>query len=141
MGKSKIIILKLLISFGVFRKTFGDRWVRSVCRQVTGTVLSDRFLNERGFVMRNRLFFVLLLLAVTSLGSPGSSAQNRSVSAPVEVVRCDSLTVYYPRFSRMDLATGSMPSKTDSTVIFCCAAAFTAERSAISHLTARSICV
>ena len=78
--------------------------------------------------MRNRLFFVLLLLAVTSLGSPGASAQNRSVSSPVEVVRCDSLTVYYPRFSRMDLATGSMPSKTDSTVIFCCAAAFTGEK-------------
>ena len=72
----------------------------------------------------------LFLVLVVALGlggvAPGTDLKN--VHDPVEVVRCDSLTVYYPRFRRMDLATGSMPQKSDSTVIFCCAAAFTGEK-------------
>ena len=79
--------------------------------------------------MRNRLIFVFLFVAVAAFGSAAAGAQKRAPkAAPVEVVRCDSLTVYYPRFSRIDLATGSMPSKADSSVIFCCAAAFTGEK-------------
>lgn len=46
----------------------------------------------------------------------------------VEIVRKGDLVVYYPNFTRIDLATGTMPSKTDRSVIFCCEAAFTGEK-------------
>ena len=39
----------------------------------------------------------------------------------------DSITVYYPRFKRIDLVTEKMPPKTDKSVIFVCEAAFTGE--------------
>jgi len=45
----------------------------------------------------------------------------------VEVLDKDSLTVYIPNFSRIDLVTETMPSKDDSDVIFVCEAAFTGE--------------
>lgn len=43
----------------------------------------------------------------------------------VEVQDCDSLTVYYPNFTRIGLATGTMPDKSEKNVIFCCAGSFT----------------
>ena len=70
----------------------------------------------------------LALVVALGLGGVAPGTDLKDVHDPVEVVRCDSLTVYYPRFRRMDLATGSMPQKSDSTVIFCCAAAFTGEK-------------
>ena len=45
----------------------------------------------------------------------------------VEVVQCDSLTVYYPNFTRIDLVTEKMPDKSEKSVIFCCAGSFTGE--------------
>lgn len=46
----------------------------------------------------------------------------------VVIEETDSLTVYYPNFSRVDFVMGEMPDKqTDTNVIFCCAAAFTGE--------------
>ena len=39
----------------------------------------------------------------------------------------DDLTIYYPQYSNIDLACGQMPEKTDTSVIFCCEAAFTGE--------------
>ena len=39
----------------------------------------------------------------------------------------DSLTVYYPRFNRIDFVTNQMPQKTEKDVIFVCAASFTGE--------------
>ena len=46
----------------------------------------------------------------------------------VDIERNIDLIIYYPNFSRIDLVTGTtMPSKNDSSVIFCCAAAFTGE--------------
>ena len=39
----------------------------------------------------------------------------------------DSLTVYYPRFNRIDFLTNQMPEKTEKDVIFVCAASFTGE--------------
>lgn len=39
----------------------------------------------------------------------------------------DSLTVYYPRFIRIDFVTNQMPQKTEKDVIFVCAASFTGE--------------
>lgn len=46
----------------------------------------------------------------------------------VDVTLCDSLSVYYPHFSRIDLVTGSMPDKSEKNVIFCCAGSFTGKR-------------
>ena len=40
----------------------------------------------------------------------------------------DSLTVYYPRFSRIDFVTRKMPAQSEQNVIFVCAASFTGER-------------
>ncbi len=51
----------------------------------------------------------------------------KKVTHYVDVVSCDSLTVYYPNFTRIDLATGTMPSKEQNDVIFCCAGSFTGE--------------
>lgn len=55
------------------------------------------------------------------------------VSAHAQVSRVrveshDSLTVYYPQFTRIDLVTEEMPPQSDGSVIFVCAAAFTGER-------------
>ncbi len=46
----------------------------------------------------------------------------------VDVALCDSLTVYYPLFTRIDLVTGTMPDKSEKNVIFCCAGSFTGKR-------------
>lgn len=46
----------------------------------------------------------------------------------VKIEHRDGLIIYTPRFSRIDLATGKMPSKNDRDVIFCCEAAFTGEK-------------
>lgn len=50
-----------------------------------------------------------------------------SAQAPVRVDSLDRLTIYYPHYSRIDLACGSRPSQADSTVIFIAAGAFTGE--------------
>ena len=65
----------------------------------------------------------ILTLFLVVLFPDLSFAQSRFV----EVKDCDSLTVYYPNFTRIDLATGTMPSKSEDNVIFCCAASFTGE--------------
>lgn len=43
----------------------------------------------------------------------------------VKVDTIDSLIVYYPRFSKIDLICGEMPAKEDTSIVFCAAAAFT----------------
>lgn len=43
----------------------------------------------------------------------------------VVVDTIDSLIVYYPNFSKIDLVCGNMPVKEDTNVVFCAAAAFT----------------
>lgn len=47
----------------------------------------------------------------------------------MEIVYEDSLglNIYYPDYDRIDLVCGKMPSSGDSTVIFCCEAAFTGQ--------------
>lgn len=66
---------------------------------------------------------------VQETGSSGSSEADEDVTKKyVSIEDFDSVTIYYPVFSRVDLATGSMPDKmTDTNVVFCCAAAFTGE--------------
>ena len=45
----------------------------------------------------------------------------------VDVRQEGDLTIYTPRFTRLDLATETMPDKTDKSVVFVCEAAFTGE--------------
>ena len=73
-----------------------------------------------------RLIITAFLLAGTFLASAARPAGGKA--GPVRIERHDSLTVYYPDYSRIDLSTGRMPSKDRTDVIFCCAAAFTGER-------------
>lgn len=46
---------------------------------------------------------------------------------PVLVTKSEGLNIYTPEFQRMDLVTGTMPSKEDTDVILVCEAAFTGE--------------
>ena len=69
----------------------------------------------------------------------GKSAENKVEEPVVEAVdtlgendgqfvkidTLDGLIAYYPQFSRIDLAVGTMPAKEDTSVVFCAAAAFT----------------
>lgn len=60
----------------------------------------------------------------------GDTQVEAPISTPihyVDVESFDSLTVYSPLFDSIELAVGTMPAATDSSVIFCCAAAFTAQ--------------
>ena len=66
------------------------------------------------------LLCVLLLVLALSLSVYGQSKL-------VTVENHDSLTVYYPHFSRIDLVTETMPAKSEKDVIFVCEASFTGE--------------
>lgn len=76
---------------------------------------------------------VLALMAVfiaVSCGGGGDQSMtdgDNPVEEYVQVVSYDSLTVYYPNYSRIDLVMGSMPKKRQVDVIFCCAGSFTGE--------------
>ena len=45
----------------------------------------------------------------------------------IDTTSVEGLIVYYPQYSRIDLVCGTMPSKQDTTVVFCAEAAFTHE--------------
>ena len=45
----------------------------------------------------------------------------------------DSLVIYTPQFSSIDLVCGVEPTKEDSTIVFCCAAAFTHDYVEFAH--------
>ena len=64
----------------------------------------------------------VLLLAFLLSGIPAIAQQKR-----VTIENHDSLTVYYPHFSRIDFVTEQMPKKSEKDVIFVCAASFTGE--------------
>lgn len=70
----------------------------------------------KGFIW-STLFVALFLNGVPAAGQ----------IAKVLVEDHDSLTVYYPKFSKMDLVTDQMPRKNEKEVIFVCAASFTGE--------------
>ena len=61
----------------------------------------------------------------------GSTTAKLIVPVPkqpsVRVERHDSVTIYYPNYTRIDLATGTMPAKDEKGVVFVCAASFTGE--------------
>lgn len=81
--------------------------------------------------MKSVIHIILVFLA-SAFFHVGAGAQTKThkppKAEPVRVERHDSLTVYYPDFTRIDLVTGKMPSKSEKEVIFVCAAAFTGER-------------
>ena len=53
--------------------------------------------------------------------------QKTLIAHYVEVEPRDSLVIYTPDFKRIDLVTGTMPSKSEEDVILCFEAAFTGE--------------
>lgn len=67
-------------------------------------------------------------LVICAAALAGVAGPVKTPPRPVTVERHDSLTVYRPDFSRIDLVTGTMPGKDEKDVIFVCAAAFTGER-------------
>lgn len=61
-------------------------------------------------------------------GAPPIQEETKKTNKPyVEIEDKGDLTVYYPNFTRIDLATGTMPSQSENDVIFCCAASFTGQ--------------
>ena len=72
--------------------------------------------------MRTSISLIAGLLFLCICGIPAAGQVNR-----VTVEKHDSLTVYYPHFSRIDLVTETMPSKSEKDVIFVCAASFTGQ--------------
>lgn len=78
------------------------------------------------YPMINSLNLILPLLLLGC--ATGQAVIPPPKQPPVRVERHDSITVYYPDFTRIDLATGTMPSKREEGVVFVCAASFTGER-------------
>ena len=75
--------------------------------------------------MHMRLFPNIIFSIIVLFLSGGMPVRGQDRQVTVE--SHDSLTVYYPNFSRIDLVTETMPGKSDKEVIFVCAASFTGE--------------
>mgnify|MGYP007056161181 FL=1 len=78
---------------------------------------------EKAKGMRNCFPIITSLLLALTMSTGKAPGQN----SRVRVEDHDSLTVYYPQFSRIDLVTEKMPEKSETDVIFVCAASFTGE--------------
>ncbi len=91
-----------------------------------GTVLAVRHVRK----MKRTILHILAVLASVAVltGASLRTAQKPDRTEPVRVESHDSITVYYPDFTRIDLVTGQMPPKSEKDVVFVCAAAFTGER-------------
>lgn len=78
-------------------------------------------------MIRLKLSSAIILL----LASVISCRQQTSRPEPARIVDIDrtqrGLIIYYPHFVTIDLACGTMPSKGDSAVNFCCEASFTGQ--------------
>ena len=89
--------------------------------------------------MRARFALFMVALMMVGCGTPTANTDVESenldaqpliieVVPDVSIDETDSLTVYYPSFSRIDFMTGMMPNKlADTSVLLCCEAAFTGE--------------
>ncbi len=55
------------------------------------------------------------------------SSCSKGQTSNIIIEHKNSLCIYYPQYSKIDLVTGNMPSPDDESVIMCCAAAFTGE--------------
>lgn len=76
------------------------------------------------WVMRIRVTLLSSLLLALFLNWVPATGQVTKVL----VEDHDSLTVYFPKFSKIDFVTEQMPPKSEKEVIFVCAASFTGER-------------
>ena len=92
-----------------------------------GRRMRERFLQSVPHEMK-RVFVPILAITATAAVLLGAGTPKPRKTDPVRIERHDSLTVYYPDYTRIDLATRVMPSKSEKEVIFVCAAAFTGER-------------
>lgn len=72
--------------------------------------------------MRRKAILLSLLLGLALNLVPVAGQVTR-----VRVEDHDSLTVYYPKFNRIDFVTNQMPGKGETDVIFVCAASFTGQ--------------
>ena len=83
------------------------------------------------FLMSRRPFSSLFLVCLLGLlsGCGGESAapmpEDEGVEQTVTVDTTADLLAFYPKFKRVDLVFGSMPSTNEESVLFCCSAAFT----------------
>lgn len=53
------------------------------------------------------------------------ATKTKNDSIIIDTVHTYNLIVYYPHFTSIDLCLGEMPNKSDESIIFCCAAAYT----------------
>lgn len=68
------------------------------------------------------IFAFLLVSCTEAKGHKVNKTRNN-----IEIETEGNLVIYYPLYDYIDHACGTMPSKKDSSVIFCCSASFTGE--------------
>ena len=75
-----------------------------------------------------RIIIALSGLVLSSILCSPVFAATRKDKPLVSIERHDSIIVYCPDYTRIDLVTGTIPSTSEKSVIFLCAGAFTGER-------------
>ena len=75
------------------------------------------------------LIFNLMLFMFVGCNTTKRNLEEYSVVLEIT----DSLVIYTPRFSSIDLVCGVEPTSADSSIVFCCAAAFTHDYVEFSH--------
>ena len=75
-----------------------------------------------------RIFIFIAGLILSSILFSSAYSATKKGKPLVSIERHDSIIVYYPNYSRIDLATGTMPSMSERSIIFMCSGAFTGER-------------
>jgi vancomycin permeability regulator SanA len=81
----------------------------------------------REYFARVKMFFDLWFGSKPSFEVENLNIEQYTEQAPVTVIDSCGLRIYYPHYSKIDLVCGSMPSKSDSTIIMFAEAAFTGE--------------
>lgn len=79
--------------------------------------------------MSYRLFFLTILLPSLLVSNMSGATEEVQTGRQTECfIRVDTtvnLLIFHPKYRHIDLVCGKMPSKKDTTIIFCAAAAFT----------------
>lgn len=84
------------------------------------------------FPEMKQLAFLLILASVCACGIRSNRTETGAMTgtgtnSQIEIVRADSLVFYYPNYASIDLVCQTMPEPSDSSILFCCEAAFTSE--------------
>lgn len=78
--------------------------------------------------MNIKLFFTYFIIASLFIACTNTKDCKQNILRNnIEIESKEGLLIYHPQYDYIDLACGTMPSKKDSSVIFCCSAAFTGE--------------